>query len=198
MLSEQTIDPNPIEQFRLWLDDARASELAEPDAMTLATASPLCRPSARVVLLRGLDERGFVFFTNYESAKGHELEKNPHAAAVFYWGKLQRQVRIEGSVSKVAPEESDAYFESRPRGHRLSAWASAQSTVIPSREYLESRVASFDSEFAGHDIERPPYWGGYRITPERIEFWQGRPDRLHDRFLFTRSAERWHMERLSP
>jgi pyridoxamine 5'-phosphate oxidase len=193
---DSTLDP--LQRFGEWLADAHAADIVEPDAMVVATTSRDLRPSARVVLLRGFDERGFVFFTNYESALGRDLDAVPFAAAVFHWGSLQRQVRVEGPVERVSPEESDAYFQSRPRGHRLSAWVSAQSSVVPDRAYLERRMAEFEARFAERDIERPPHWGGYRIFPQRIEFWEGRPDRLHDRIRYLRSGETWSTERLAP
>jgi pyridoxamine 5'-phosphate oxidase len=188
----------PIERLRRWLDEAGAAETVEPSAMVVATATRDGRPAARVVLLRGLDEAGLVFFSNYESRKGSELAANPFAAAVFYWRALERQVRVEGRVERIAAEASDEYFESRPRGHRLSAWASAQSRVVPSRAYLEEEMAAVQERFAGVEIPRPPYWGGYRIVPERFEFWHARPDRMHDRIVYERGADGWSVVRLSP
>jgi len=198
-LSEATIERDPFRQFQGWLEAALAAPLYLPEAMTLATATPDGRPSARVVLLRGFDERGFVFYTNYDSRKGDELSANPRAALVLYWPPLERQVRIEGTVEKVSPEESDAYFQSRPRGSRLAAWASPQSRVIPDRELLERRMAELSTRFSDQPVPRPPEWGGYRVVPVSIEFWQGRPNRLHNRFRYQRlAAGGWRLERLAP
>lgn len=197
-LHESDLAFDPIEQFRTWLGDAFDAGLVEANAMTLATATPEGIPSARIVLLRGFDERGFTFYTNYEGRKGEELEANPRASLVFYWGALERQVRIEGSVSKVFEEESDAYFESRPRGSRIGAWASEQSRIIDEREALEERVRGLEEEYPGDKVPRPPFWGGFRVKLERIEFWQGRENRLHDRLLYTRGGDAWKIERLQP
>ncbi len=198
-LSEADLAPDPFAQFQAWFDTALAAGLPEPNAMTLATATPDGRPSARMVLIKGVDSRGFVFYTNYESRKGRELEANPWAALVFYWPELERQIRIEGRVERVAAEESDAYFASRPLGSRLGAWASPQSQVIPGRDVLEARLRDLEARFASGDVPRPPHWGGYRVVPEAVEFWQGRPSRLHDRLRYTRQADgRWAIERLAP
>jgi pyridoxamine 5'-phosphate oxidase len=197
-LRESDADRDPIEQFRRWFDEALAAILHEPNAMTLATATPDGRPSARIVLLKGFDERGFVFYTNFEGRKGEELAANPRAALVLYWGELERQVRIEGRVSRVPDEESDAYFEGRPRGSQLGAWASEQSRPARDRGVLEERLRELEAEYGDREVPRPPFWGGYRVEPEVIEFWQGRENRLHDRLRYRRSDEGWKVERLQP
>lgn len=198
-LDEATIARDPIDQFAVWYDAAVAAGVLEPEAMTLSTATPAGRPSARIVLLRGFDARGFCFFTNYASRKGRELEANPHASLTFHWATLERQVRIEGRVERTSSTESDAYFASRPGTSRIGAWSSPQSEVIPDRGTLEDLVARF-REVHPDDAEIPPdHWGGFRVVPERIEFWQGRPSRLHDRLRFTRDASGgWVLERLAP
>ena len=195
-MNEAALDP--FARLGAWLDDAAHAGIAEPAAMTLATATPDGAPSARIVLLRGLDPSGLVFYTNYDSRKGDELAANPRAALAFYWGPLARQVRVEGHVTRLAADESDRYFAQRPRGHQLSAWASRQSSVIPNRAYLEERVREAEQRFAGGDVPRPPYWGGYRLVPTRFEFWEGRPDRMHDRTVYLRDGAGWRTERLSP
>jgi pyridoxamine 5'-phosphate oxidase len=199
-LSEEDLSADPIEQFRLWLDQAKAVDPLEFTAMTLATADGEGRPSARVVLLKGVDERGFVFYTNYESRKGRELLENPRAALVFYWAVLDRQVRVEGTVERTSREESEAYFLSRPPGSRLSAWASPQSRPVPGREELERRVEEAVRRFDGGEVPLPEAWGGFRVRPEEIEFWQGRPSRLHDRLRYVRLSGEpgWRIERLAP
>jgi len=198
-LSETDVDADPFKQFQVWFSDALAANLIEPNAMTLATATRDGKPSARTVLLKGFDERGFVFYTNYESRKGQELAENPWAALVFLWAELQRQVRIEGRVEKCSVLESDTYFRSRPLGSRLSATLSKQSQVISSREVLEHRLQELLVENANQEVARPPYWGGYRLSPMSIEFWQGRPNRLHDRLRYHLLNDgSWLLERLSP
>lgn len=197
-LDEASVDANPFRQFEAWFRQAQDARLPEPNTMTLATVDARGYPSARIVLIKGVDERGFVFFTNYESRKGQDLAVNPHASLLFYWIELERQVRIEGTVVKTSAEESDNYFNSRPLGSRIGAWASDQSRPIESRALLEAREKSFAERFGEHP-PRPPHWGGYRLVPETIEFWQGRPSRLHDRIMYTRqSADSWRISRLSP
>lgn len=197
-LNETDVDPNPIRQFQQWLEQAIVAQLPEPNAMTLATATRDGLPSARIVLLKGLDERGFAFYTNYESRKGQELADNPHAALVFLWTVLERQVRVEGRVEKVAAAETDAYFQSRPLTSRLGAWASDQSRVIAGREVLEQRFAALKATYADEQVPRPPHWGGYRVIPQQIEFWQGRTSRLHDRLRYRLEQGNWLLERLAP
>lgn len=197
-LAADVVAPDPFEQFRAWLDDAlRAETIVEPNAMSVATVGANARPSARIVLLRQWDTRGFVFYTNYESRKGAELTAHPFAALLFWWGGLERQIRIEGTVERVPDVESDAYFATRPRGHRLSAWASHQSAVVPDRETLQRAMDEAGARF-GDDVPRPPFWGGYRVVPDRFEFWQGRPNRVHDRIAYERNADGWSVVRLSP
>ena len=197
-LLEKNLNPDPFKQFRAWLDEALAANLPQPLGMTLATATPQGRPSARMVLLRGFDSKGFVFFTNYTSRKAKELDNNPRAALVLYWAELDRQVRIEGTVQRVAADESDTYFQTRPRGSRLGALASPQSDVIPDRAFLERRMEELIREYPD-DIPRPGFWGGYRVIPVSIEFWQGQENRLHDRLRYRRDEDGpWIIERLAP
>lgn len=198
-LSEGDVDADPIAQFTRWFEQALAAAVPEPNAMTVATATRDGVPSARVVLLKGFDARGFVFYTNYEGQKGRELTENPTAALVFHWVELHRQIRIAGTVEKVSMAESDAYFQSRPRGSRLGAWASHQSAVLSGRDVLEARLAELTAQYGEGEIPLPPYWGGYRVIPASVEFWQGRPSRLHDRLRYTRQPDdTWRIERLSP
>ncbi|MDP8968989.1 MAG: pyridoxamine 5'-phosphate oxidase [Actinomycetota bacterium] len=197
-LDERDLEADPIVQFGTWLDEAVAQGIVEPNAMTLATAAPDGRPSARMVLLKGVDERGFVFYTNYDSRKGRELEANPHAALVFWWRQLQRQVTVTGTVARVEPSESDAYFATRPRGSQLGAWASPQSRVLADRAQLDRRFAELAAAHATGQVSRPPWWGGYRVAPDTVEFWQARPDRLHDRLRYLRTPSGWALERLAP
>jgi pyridoxamine 5'-phosphate oxidase len=197
-LHESDAALDPIDQFREWFEEALNAGLHEPNAMTLATASPDGKPSARIVLLKGYDERGFVFYTNYEGRKAKDLEANPNCALAFYWGELERQVRIEGRAAPVRAEESNAYFADRPHGSRLGAWASEQSRTVESREKLEGRLRKLEIEYEGREIPRPPFWGGYRVEPERMEFWQGRENRLHDRLLYERLDRSWKIRRLQP
>jgi len=198
-LSETDIDSDPIVQFGVWFQQALDGDLIEPNAMTLATATSDGKPSARIVLLKGVDERGFVFYTNYESQKGRQLIVNPYAALVFLWDKLERQVRIEGKVVKLDIEESKEYFHSRPKASQLGAWASDQSRVIPNREVLEQKLEDLKTEYKDAAVPIPEHWGGFRVIPNRIEFWQGRPSRLHDRLVYDLQDDgNWQVQRLSP
>ena len=196
-LDEADVFASPIAQFEKWLTEAIAAELPEPNAMTVATADAAGRPSARIVLIKGVDARGFVFYTNYASRKGVEIDANPHAALLFHWTELERQVRIEGRIERVSAAESDAYYLSRPLGSRIGAWASPQSEVIASREALEAAVAAREASL-GEAPPRPPHWGGLRVVPEVVEFWQGRSSRLHDRLRYLGVGGAWHLERLAP
>ena len=200
ILDEHGIDRDPFQQFTIWYDEAVAAGLPEPEAMTLSTATLEGQPSARIVLLRGYDERGFCFFSNYSSQKGQELAANPYAAVTFHWVELERQVRIAGRVEKVTEAESDAYFQSRPSQSRIGAWSSPQSSVISSRDALEELFKKYQEQYLDETaIPRPEHWGGYRVIPKRIEFWQGRPNRLHDRLRFIRIDQGpWTLQRLAP
>jgi len=197
-LDERDVDADPIRQFERWFADAAAARVPEPNAMTLSTATRDGVPSARIVLLKGVDANGFAFYTDYRSRKGAELAENPLAALTFLWKEIERQVRITGSVSRVSTQESDAYFRTRPPGSRLGAWASHQSAVLASREELEARVQDVIGRFPDGGVPLPPHWGGFRVAPDEIEFWQGRPDRLHDRLLYRRGERGWEISRLSP
>lgn len=197
-LTEAMLDPDPVLQFTAWFDDAVKIGINEPNAMTLATASAAGVPSARTVLLKGYDERGFVFFTNYASRKGADLGANPRAGLVFPWIQLQRQVLVAGAARRVSRADSAAYFATRPRGAQISAWASEQSSVIGGRAHLLAARAQIEKRYAGHDVPLPPHWGGMRVRPQTIEFWQGRADRTHDRLRYRRSGRGWVIERLAP
>lgn len=198
-LDETLIDRDPIKHFQLWLNDAIEAQLPLPEAMTLATATPDGRPSARMVLLKQVDNDGFVFFTNYLSAKARQMDANPYASLVFYWPQLERQVRVEGSVVRTSEQESRDYFRTRPRESQIGAWASAQSEVISGRDALEERARELEVLYCDQDIDCPEHWGGYRLTPERIEFWKGRVGRLHDRILYSlRPGGGWSITRLAP
>jgi pyridoxamine 5'-phosphate oxidase len=195
-LLESQAAASPFDQFSSWFDEALAAEVPEPNAMTLATVDATGQPSARIVLVKGADERGFVFYTNYESRKGHDLADNQRASLLFFWQPLERQIRIEGHVEKVTAEESDAYYKSRPLGSRIGAWASHQSQPV-TREALEATTREFEQRY-GETPPRPPHWGGYRVVPARFEFWQGRPSRLHDRLVYELNAKQWLLSRISP
>jgi pyridoxamine 5'-phosphate oxidase len=197
-LDEKTIDRDPIKQFQTWFNDAFEANLPLPEAMTLATATSDGKPSARMVLLKQVDHEGFVFYTNYNSAKAQQLDANPYAALVFYWAKLDRQVRIEGSISRTTREESLAYFATRPRESQIGAWASDQSKEISSRAELEQQAEELEKQYRDREIECPEHWGGYRLKPERIEFWKSRLGRLHDRILYQREGDSWIITRLAP
>jgi len=197
-LTEADAAHDPIAQFARWFEEAQTVERPLPNAVALATAGPDGRPSLRMVLLKDFDERGFVFYSNYESRKARDLGRNPHASLLFYWGRLERQARVEGRVAKVTRSESDAYFRTRGKGSRIGAWASRQSRPLPERRELEERVREMKERFADDEVPLPPFWGGYRIVPETIEFWQGRADRLHDRLVFSRDGDGWATHRLYP
>lgn len=198
-LLEEDVDADPVKQFEKWWDDALKSEIYEANAMTLATVDADMVPSARIVLLKGFDEKGFVFFTNYNSQKGSELARNDRACLVFFWKELERQVRVTGIAEKISAEESIAYFNSRPDGSKIGAWASPQSLVVAGKAWLKETFDYYMERFKHGEIPRPPHWGGYRVKPFRVEFWQGRPNRLHDRILYTSAEDNsWKIERLAP
>jgi len=197
-LSREKVAADPFSQFEAWINEALAAEVNEPTAMTLSTVGSDKRPSSRVVLLKGFDPDGFVFYTNYNSREGRQLEENPFAAINFFWPELERQVNISGRTSKVSPEESDEYFDSRPLTSRVGAWASDQSEKIDSRRVIMTKAAKLLIKYAIGHVPRPPHWGGFRLAPDRIEFWQGRPSRLHDRICYERNADAWDISRLSP
>jgi pyridoxamine 5'-phosphate oxidase len=197
-LTETDIDPDPFRQFELWMSQAISSQLIEPNAMTLATVDGSGQPNARAVLLKGFDPTGLVFYTNYESRKSREIAANPNVCLLFYWAELERQVRVVGRAERVPEAESEAYFQSRPVGHQLGAWVSNQSTVIAGREVIEESLASVSKRFEPGPVPRPPYWGGYRVVPHAFEFWQGRPNRLHDRLEYNLAKGTWTIRRLSP
>lgn len=197
-LTDENVGTDPIARLKEWIADAAAADLVEPNAMSLSTVDADGQPSSRMVLLRAFDERGLVFFTSYLSRKGADLARNPKAALLFWWGELERQARVEGTIEQISEEESDAYFGSRPHDHQLSAWASEQSELLESREALERRMADYQARFEGESVPRPHSWGGYRLQPQRIELWQGRKNRLHDRFEFIKDGAQWRVQRLSP
>ena len=197
-LLESDMAQTPFLQFQKWWDQALSSEITDVNAMTLATCNKDGKPDARIVLLKEFNEEGFTFFTNYNSRKGKELEENPYACIVFFWKELERQVRIQGSVKRISSGDSDEYFVQRPKGSRISAWSSPQSDVITSREILEENVSRYEQQFGDGNIPRPPYWGGYNLSPTVVEFWQGRSNRLHDRIQYTLIDSRWVIERLAP
>lgn len=197
-LDEKSIEPNPFRQFEIWFNAALNAQVNEPTAMTLATVSANSRPSTRIVLLKGFTDVGFTFFTNYQSSKGKDLADNPYCCLSFFWPELERQVRIEGVSERVSAQESNAYFQSRPRESRIGAWTSPQSSVIASRDILEERYKSLEKKFASADVPRPTQWGGYLVKPISIEFWQGRPSRLHDRIIYTWVEGQWKISRLAP
>ena len=197
-LDRPDVDPDPIVQFQRWFDDAQRAEIVEANAMTLATCSASGHPSARIVLLKEVDARGFVFYTDYRSQKGRELADHAFAALVFFWKDIERQVRVSGRVERVSRQDSEMYFQTRPVGSRVGAWASEQSTVIPGREWLEGAVAEVAARFPHEDVPLPPHWGGFRVVPDAVEFWQGRASRLHDRLRYQLSASGWQIDRLSP
>ena len=192
------VSPDPIQQFNQWFEEAKNAQLPEPNAMHLATASVDGRPSGRIVLLKGIENRQFLFYTNYQSQKGQQIAENPQAALTFFWGELERQVRIEGSIAKVDESTSTEYFHSRPRGSQIGAWVSPQSQAIENREVLSNRETQFTKQYAEQEVTKPQHWGGYAVTNHLVEFWQGRPSRLHDRILYQLERDRWKIPRLAP
>ncbi len=198
-LIEKNVPANPITLFQRWFKEALKAQVLDTNALAVASVSSSGKPSNRIVLLKGLDPKGFVFYTNYESRKGRELRQKPVASLLFFWPQLSRQVRVDGKVTKVSAQESDIYFKTRPRGSQLGAWASNQSDIVPDRDFLERRMRALEEQFAGREIPRPPHWGGFRLIPHTIEFWQGRPNRLHDRLQYQRKGSgSWKMSRLAP
>jgi pyridoxamine 5'-phosphate oxidase len=197
-LDIKDLNADPVVQFEYWFDEAMGANVPEPHAFMISTVDGDGKPSSRIVLLRNADQNGFVFFTNYKSRKGHNIDVNPHVCATFFWHDLQRQVRVEGTIEKISAAESDEYFATRPRESQIGAWASNQSEVLESREALEERTAELTLQYEGQTVPRPPHWGGYRIKPTSVEFWQGRASRLHDRFLYTLEGTKWQISRLNP
>jgi len=197
-LDDQSIKENPFEQFEIWFEEAVNAQILDPNAMSITTVDSSGQPSTRIVYLRGINDKGFIFYTNYKSDKGQDLENNNKIALNFFFGELERQIRVEGIVAKVSNQESDAYFAKRPRESQIGAWASNQSSTIKNRAELEERVLKFTSKFNNVEIPRPEHWGGYVVTPQKIEFWQGRPNRLHDRIVFEKNEDKWSIKRVSP
>lgn len=198
ILRKEDLKSDPLRQFAIWFEQAQKAAVYEPNAMNLSTVSASGKPSSRIVLLKGIEEQAMIFFTNYGSDKGKDMLENPHVALNFFWPELERQVRIEGTVTKTSAEESDVYFNSRPIGSQLGAWASPQSAIVNSREEMEANLMEFERKFKDQVIPRPAHWGGYKVSPEKMEFWQGRASRLHDRFLYTLEADLWKIDRLAP
>ncbi len=197
-LDTKDVFPNPVDQFNKWFDEAMKADLIEVNAMVLSTVSKTKKPSSRIVLLKGIEKDAFIFFTNYESKKGKDIKNNNYVSLLFFWAELERQIRIDGVIKKLSTKESSTYFLSRPIGSQIGAWASPQSTIIKNRAFLEERVQFFEKKFQEEKIKRPPHWGGYSVKPYQIEFWQGRPNRLHDRILYTKKQTKWIIERLAP
>jgi pyridoxamine 5'-phosphate oxidase len=197
-LSEKTVEKNPFQQFQKWYDEVIKEEISWGDAANLVTVNSDCKPSARIILLKEFDEKGFIFFTNYSSKKSNDLQSNPHASLLFYWKEFERQIRIEGVIEKLGKDKSEKYFHSRPRESQIGAWASDQSKKIPNRQYLDDRFAEFEKKFGKKEIPLPEFWGGYRLIPEYFEFWQSRENRLHDRICYEVKADTWQIFRLAP
>lgn len=198
ILKKEDLNSDPLRQFAIWFEEAQKAEVSEPNAMNLSTVSTSGKPSSRIVLLKGIEEHAMIFFTNYSSVKGKDMLQNPYVALNFFWPELERQVRIEGTVTKTSAEESDVYFNSRPIGSQLGAWASPQSAIVKSREEMEANLLEFERKFKDRVIPRPAHWGGYKVSPEKMEFWQGRASRLHDRFLYSLEGSHWKIDRLAP